>query len=268
MTQTFTVETQKDGWKLIDEKIKLIVAQSGVRQGLCLIYLPHTTAAIVATSSWDTRGIEDALSCLKAKISPRINYEHPYSPYTSAARTKTELSGCGRTFIIKDGKLLLGHSQSVMVFDFDGPRTRTVSVTVVEKEMYFYSVPFLSRYSQMTDVTQSVYDVVRRSGIKNGCCHIADIAATSGLMLCGRDEALAADIWADLERFLPTRADFKHRETASDAVGHIKTFISGTQIQLPVCNGKPVIGSEQRVVYAEFDGPRPRDIKVAVYAEE
>ena len=93
------------------------------------------------------------------------------------------------------------------------------------------------------------------------------VAATAGLMLCAAGEDAQADIWEDIERLIPTRADFHHRETASDAAGHTKTFVAGTQLDLPVQGGALVLGKDQRVVYAEFDGPRPRDIKVAVYAD-
>lgn len=265
MTREFLIETTKGGWNIINEQVGAIVEQSGVQNGLCLLYVPHTTAGLVVTSHWDLKGVQDSLDDLKAVYPTRMSYKHPYSPYAGAARSKTAVVGCERTLIIKDGKLLLGHSQSLMVYEFDGPQTRKVVVTVLDKPLYFGTYAFRSEYGSMTDVTEEVEKIVAESGVENGSCHITDVAATSSILLCEGDEAVQNDIWEDIERMIPTRADFGHRETASDAGGHTKTFVGGTQIQLPVVDGKLVRAENQRIVYAEFDGPRPRDVKVAVY---
>ena len=120
----------------------------------------------------------------------------------------------------------------------------------------------------MRDVAGEVAKIVRESGVREGSCHVTVVAATAGVVLCGAGEALQADLWDDVERMIPTRADFRHRETASDAGGHTKTFVAGTQLEVPVRDGAPLLGEGQRIVYMEFDGPRPRDIKVAVYGDK
>lgn len=86
-------------------------------------------------------------------------------------------------------------------------------------------------------------------------------------MLCAAGEDAQADIWEDIERLIPTRADFHHRETASDAAGHTRPLWPAPSWTCRCQGGALVLGKDQRVVYAEFDGPRPRDIKVAVYAD-
>ena len=267
MTRTFELETARDGWHVIDAQVRQAVAESGVKDGICLLHLPHTTAAVAATSSWDPKGIEDSIRDIKAKFPARTSYAHPYSPFTSAARSRAALAGCGRTFIVRDGALLLGHSQTLLIYEFDGPQLRSFSVTVLPRTFYFDTAAFKSGFGEMRDVTAEVESIVRRSGVRDGFCHVTVVAATAGLMLCAAGEDAQADIWEDIERLIPTRADFHHRETASDAAGHTKTFVAGTQLDLPVQGGALVLGKDQRVVYAEFDGPRPRDIKVAVYAD-
>ena len=73
---------------------------------------------------------------------------------------------------------------------------------------------------------------------------------------------------ADIERMVPTRVDFKHRETASDAGGHVKTAITNSQISAIVEEGELMLGQEQAIVFAEFDGPRPRSYYVCVYSKD
>ena len=68
----------------------------------------------------------------------------------------------------------------------------------------------------------------------------------------------------DIEQLVPTRADFKHRETAADAGGHVKTAITDSQLSLVIEDGELALGEGQAVVFAEYDGPRPRTFYVGV----
>lgn len=264
MRKTFLVEPSPQGWRNIDREVGEAVTESAVENGICLLSLPHTTAGLAVTSSWDPKGIQDGLGDLRARIPARISYLHPCSPFASAARTRAAVTGCGHCFIVREGKLLLGHSQSLVLLDFDGPQEREVTVTVLERPFYFEAFAFSTAFGEMRDVTAQAEAVVARSGVRDGFCHLSVVAVTAGLMLCAAGQT-KADLWQDLERMIPTRGDFLHRETASDAGGHTKTFVAGTQLDLPVTGGKLLLGREQRIVYAEFDGPRPRDVKAAVY---
>ncbi len=122
-------------------------------------------------------------------------------------------------------------------------------------------------YMGMHDVTDRVAEAVMESGAVSGICHVSMLHSTAGLMICAKSADAQADIMRDIEKAVPTRVDFKHRETASDAGGHIKTAFTGSQISLPVEGRKMLLGSEQAIVFAEFDGPRPRNIIVSVYAD-
>ena len=103
----------------------------------------------------------------------------------------------------------------------------------------------------MHDVTPMIRDMVRESGVKEGICHISQLHSTAGLLLGAASEAERINIMDDLESMVPTRADFKHRETASDAGGHVKTAITGSQISLAVSGGETVLGEGQAVSFAE-----------------
>lgn len=134
--------------------------------------------------------------------------------------------------------------------------------------MYTDKLTIQTNYMGMHDVTDLVCGVLKESGIRNGICHLSMLHSTAGLVICSKDQAAQADIMRDIEKAVPTRVDFKHRETASDAGGHVKTAFAGSQISLPVQDNRIVLGEDQAVVFAEFDGPRPRNVIVTVYADE
>lgn len=71
----------------------------------------------------------------------------------------------------------------------------------------------------MGDVTEEVAEIIRRSGVQNGFCHVAVMAATAGVVLCAAGESRQADLWQDIERMIPTRrtsATEKLRRTRQD----------------------------------------------------
>ena len=119
-------------------------------------------------------------------------------------------------------------------------------------------------YMGMHDVTAAVREEVANSGVQNGVCHVSMLHSTAGLIVCSKDEAAMRDIMSDIERMVPTRVDFSHRETASDAGGHVKTALTNSQISFIVEDGELVLGDEQAIVFAEYDGPRPRSFFVGV----
>jgi len=133
--------------------------------------------------------------------------------------------------------------------------------------MYTKYLSIQTTYMGMHDVTGLVSEEVRKSGAASGICHVSMLHSTAGLVICSKYPEAAADIMQDIERAVPTRVDFKHRETASDAGGHIKTALAGSQISFIIENGELVLGPEQAIVFAEFDGPRPRNLIVTIYAD-
>lgn len=251
----------------ITADVNELVAGSGVQEGLCLISVPHTTAGLVITSFWDPRGLADLMDEIDRNIPTRVSYKHQDSPYDASGHVKSAMIGSSATLIIHEGKLVLGSSQGLVFVEFDGPRPREFYVQILEKPLTIEKINVPTVYMGMHDLTENVQGVVAKSGVENGICHISVLHSTAGLVLAPQDEASRKDVMEDIERMVPTRVDFKHRETASDAGGHVKTALTGTQITLPVCDGKLVLGEEQRVVFAEFDGPRPRSYYVAVYAD-
>lgn len=130
--------------------------------------------------------------------------------------------------------------------------------------MYLAKRSVSTVYMGMHDITADVKEELEKSGVKNGILHVSMLHSTAGLVVCAKDEASRKDVMAAIERMVPTRVDFKHRETASDAGGHVKTALTNSQISFIVEDGKLAIGDGQAIVFAEYDGPRPRAFFVSV----
>ena len=95
----------------ITAAVNEIVAESGVREGMCLISVPHTTAGLAITSFWDPRGLADLMDEIDRNIPTRVSYKHQDSPYDASGHVKSAMMGSSATLIIHEGKLVLGSSQ-------------------------------------------------------------------------------------------------------------------------------------------------------------
>lgn len=261
------LETEFRSCISITADVERFVAESGVKEGLCIVALPHTTAGLAITSFWDPRGLTDLMDEIDRNIPTRVSYKHQDSPYDASGHVKSALTGSSATLLIHEGKLVLGSSQGLVFVEFDGPRKRKFQVQIIERNMVIKKCGLRTEYMGMHDISKGIRKVVEESGIQNGICHIAMLHSTAGLLLASKNPEARKDVMEDIERMVPTRVDFKHRETASDAGGHVKTALTGSQITLAVCGGEMMLGSDQAVVFAEFDGPRPRSYYTAVLAD-
>lgn len=255
-------------FKSITQEISHIVAESGVKEGICTIVLPNEEMGLAITSFWDEKGIFDLFDEIERNIPARVNYKNQFSPLNAAGKVKGAAVGRSTAILIHNGKPLLGSSQGVVVLEFDGPRRREYYVQVEARELVLVKHELRTCYMGMHDLTPIVKEIVRESGIRDGSCHISQLHSTAGLLLGSSDLKKQTDLMDDMERLVPTRADFKHRETASDAGGHVKTAITGSQISLAVKNGELALGTEMAVIFAEFDGPRPRACYIGVLDDQ
>jgi len=115
----------------ITRQVESIVLQSGVKSGICVVYAPHTTAAITINENADPTVRKDIISSLD-KLVPWREPFYEHAEGNSAAHIKSSLIGCSQTIIVQNGKLLLGTWQGIYFCEFDGPRTRRVLVKVIE----------------------------------------------------------------------------------------------------------------------------------------
>jgi secondary thiamine-phosphate synthase enzyme len=100
------------------------VRDHGVANGICTLYVPHTTAAITINEGADPAVAEDLVAGLNKLVPWRDQYRHAEG--NSAAHIKTTLVGPSVQIIIDDGTLLLGTWQRIFLCEFDGPRTRKI----------------------------------------------------------------------------------------------------------------------------------------------
>jgi len=106
------------------------VKNSNVRDGIAVIYVPHTTAGVTINENADPDVVRDIISTLD-KTYP-VNGEYLHIEGNSHAHIKASLMGSSCTVIIKDGKLLLGTWQGIYFCEFDGPRNREYYVKIIE----------------------------------------------------------------------------------------------------------------------------------------
>ena len=117
----------------ITEQIKQAVAESGIEEGICLVYVPHTTAGITINSGIDQNTLLDIIEEINRLVPTRVNFHHQYdSPVDAAGHIKSVLLGNNLSLVISNGEVVLGHSQSILFCEFDGPRNRRVLVRVME----------------------------------------------------------------------------------------------------------------------------------------
>jgi len=129
MTKTIPIST-RSRTEFIDVtgKVRQVVKESGVKDGTCTVYVPHTTAAVTINENADPSVRRDVLASLNKLIPVDADYSH--SEGNSAAHIKASIIGSSETIIVVDGRLALGTWQGIYYCEFDGPRRRTLLVQV------------------------------------------------------------------------------------------------------------------------------------------
>jgi secondary thiamine-phosphate synthase enzyme len=119
---------ERQGFYDITPELQTLVRDSGVNDGICYVFCPHTTAGLTLNENWDPDVCHDMGMALD-EISPaRAGYRHGEG--NSPAHVKSSLVGAGQFIFIEKGRLALGRWQGVYLSEFDGPRTRQVWVKV------------------------------------------------------------------------------------------------------------------------------------------
>ena len=113
----------------ITAEIQKIVRSSDVHEGLCMVYVPHTTAAVTINESADPSVKADVLMVLNEMVPWNAGYRHLEG--NSPAHIKSTLVGASELIAIENGSLVLGTWQGIFFCEFDGPRNRKVHVNVM-----------------------------------------------------------------------------------------------------------------------------------------
>ena len=129
--RTITVKTDsRKQFVDISDFVQAEVANSGVRSGICLLFLPHTTAGLTLNENWDPCVSGDILLTLDRQTAPP-HPEHRHQEGNSPAHIQSSLVGATLFLIIEDGKILLGPWQGIFLTEFDGPRERHVTIKII-----------------------------------------------------------------------------------------------------------------------------------------
>lgn len=130
---TLTVKS-KSRTQLIDitSEIQKAVRSSGIFEGLCMLYVPHTTAAITINESADPSVASDIMMVLNEVIPWKADYRHLEG--NSPAHIKSTLVGSSEIIAIESGNLVLGTWQGIFFCEFDGPRTRKLHMRLMKGE--------------------------------------------------------------------------------------------------------------------------------------
>jgi secondary thiamine-phosphate synthase enzyme len=114
----------------ITQGVQRLVTESGIRSGLCYVYVPHTTSGVTINENTDLNVGRDILKELNKVIPFDDNYGH--NEGNSAAHIKSTIVGVSKAVMVEEGRLALGTWQSIFYCEFDGPRDRRVYVKVMK----------------------------------------------------------------------------------------------------------------------------------------
>jgi len=133
MTETKTIQintNKKQEFVVLDKEIQTAINESGVQDGIAVVYSPHTTGGITINENADP----DVQTDLKAALNDTFP-NHDYFIHgegNSDGHMKSSLVGASETLIIEEGQPIYGTWQSVYFTEFDGPRTRKVHIKIIE----------------------------------------------------------------------------------------------------------------------------------------
>lgn len=124
-----SITTGREGFYDITDSVKQAVKESGVREGICVIFVPHTTAGVTINENADPDVISDMLIGLNTAYPDNKNYRHMEG--NSTAHIKSSVIGCSEYLIVDKGNLVLGTWQGIYFAEFDGPRNRKYYIKVI-----------------------------------------------------------------------------------------------------------------------------------------
>ncbi len=122
--------TGRDGMTDITEQVTQAIRDSGAAEGIAVVYCPHTTAAITINENADPDVVHDVLEQLNEIVPWRQKF-YDHCEGNSAAHVKSSIVGASETIPITGGRMVLGTWQGIFFCEFDGPRHRRFSVSIL-----------------------------------------------------------------------------------------------------------------------------------------
>jgi secondary thiamine-phosphate synthase enzyme len=130
MMQTFQVRTSaRTEFIDVTRSVQEAAKKTGVEDGICIIFIPHTTAAVTINENADSSVVQDIIMELNKIVPFKDQYRHLEG--NSPSHIKASLLGCSQIVFVESGKLVLGTWQGIFFCEFDGPRDRKVHVKIL-----------------------------------------------------------------------------------------------------------------------------------------
>ncbi len=114
----------------VTDEVQKAVSEMGIEEGICTLYVPHTTAAVTVNEGADPAVCRDILETLSRWIPQRGDYRHTEG--NADAHIKVALVGSSQNVLVTGGRLRLGTWQRIFLCEFDGPRTRSLWVKAIK----------------------------------------------------------------------------------------------------------------------------------------
>jgi secondary thiamine-phosphate synthase enzyme len=114
----------------ITHLVEKVVSESKIKSGLCMVYVPHTTAAVTINENADPSVRKDIIAELNKIVPFDDNYSHLEG--NAAAHIKASIIGSSETILVSGRSLVLGTWQGIYFCEFDGPRNRKVIIKIIE----------------------------------------------------------------------------------------------------------------------------------------
>lgn len=119
-------KTEREELLDITREVADAVKKSGIENGTCFLWVPHTTCGLTINENADPSVKSDILMALRKAVPENLPYRHMEG--NSTAHVKSSLLGCQLSLFVESGNLVLGTWQAIFLAEFDGPRTRKVFV--------------------------------------------------------------------------------------------------------------------------------------------
>jgi secondary thiamine-phosphate synthase enzyme len=123
---------------------------------------------------------------------------------------------------------------------------------------------------ELRGITDEIHSFVEQSPVRDGIVHVSTLHTTTGLLLNEIEGALVSDMTTLFEQLVPRAVYYKHNDplltgcARKNADAHLRAMVVGHSLSIPVEDGKLRLGTWQRVLLAEFDGPNTRKVHLQV----
>ncbi len=125
-----------------------------------------------------------------------------------------------------------------------------------------------SKRQELVNVTDTVAQIVAKSGIREGMVLVSAMHITAGVFVNDDEPGLWEDIWDMLQKLAPRGPDYRHHRTGEDnGDAHLKSMLVHHEVIVPITAGKLDLGPWQQIFYAEFDGQRRKRVIVKAMGE-